>query len=458
MWLYLWLLLLPLALAATARLPEKKRDIVFWVIGIALVLFIGLRREVGCDWRAYISLLRVAAILPIQEALVQRDPGYMALNIAVARAGFGLGVVNFICSALFVSGLLVFVRRQPLPHLALLIAIPVLVLIAGLSATRQGVAIGLSLWALSSLAKGQRKVPILLLVVGGLFHWTAFVLLPLAPMMLLARRTAERPVLYALLAAGVPLVLFLFAAPQMTWLFPRYEPSGGAIFRAAPTVLALLILLAAHRRLLRSPEDRLITAYLAGIAVLSLALLPFANTIADRLGFYAVALQMLVLARAPLLAPEGRTRLLAQAVIALPFVVLILGWLAMTDAKACYTPYRSFLSDPAELRMRTPVVPSPTADCAVELKNPHRLVARAHLVVKEGEPASEEALRMCARVLIMQQGLDRPGEACAVTMRRLAEIRAIRAMEPQAGRRYVEATTRQCVAALKERLGPPPAP
>ncbi|QAY77821.1 EpsG family protein [Sphingosinicella sp. BN140058] len=462
MLIYLWLLLVPLALAGAPRLPERLGRLVYWAAAVALILFIGLRREIGCDWDPYMVLLRIATILPPQEAIVQADPAYMLLNIAVAKTGFAIGIVNLLCAALFVTGLLLFVRKQPLPHLAFLMALPVLIMVAGLSATRQSVALGLCLWALASLVGGARRLPWLLFLSAGLFHWTAFVLLPLAGLVPFADRRLDRVLVLLGLGAGLALALSMWLIPGLSALIPAYKASGGAIFRASLNGLALIVFVAGRRHLQMSGEERLIGAYLSALALFAFALMPSSETAADRLGFYIVPLQMLVLARLPLAVAVGRRRLIAQLVVAAPVLILFGGWIAMTSAKACYVPYRNFLSAPSSLRASGRPLPRPTAQCAAWLADPRPFVANGGLVRGEHEPRtlsgeSRRARRMCLQLLAMRYDLDLPGQPCANSMFRPSDLRAAAKLPKAEGRRRTLVEAERCLAAMRPLVGVAPA-
>src|SRR4051812_5066404 len=124
---YFALLLLPLVLAAGQKLSSRVERLAFILVWLALTIFIGLRREIAGDWDNYLLMFQRAQSYSLIDAVTVGDPAYMLLNRWVAGLGFGIAIVNLVCAAIFVGGLVIFVRAQPRPPLALLIAIPVLV-------------------------------------------------------------------------------------------------------------------------------------------------------------------------------------------------------------------------------------------------------------------------------------------------------------------------------------------
>ena len=353
MWIYLLLLLPPLLVAASGRLPARLRRFAWPLAWVALVLFVGLRRELAADWDNYLILFQRAGAYPLAEALTLSDPGYMLLSGLLARLGLALPAVNLACAAIFATGLVKFARAQPLPALAMLIAVPVLVMLAALMSTRQSAALGLTMWALASYQAGGRRLPAALLLGALTFHWTAVLLLP-AAIAVHARRVPPWLVAAAGGAAGVGLAAALLFVPDLADRVAHIAASLAAWPRAAPTLAALALLFALWPRLGFDERERRLAAGLAAIALFALALLPVLSAAGDRLGFYAVPLQMMVFTRAVSRAPRGAARRAAAAAVALFYVAMFVVWLAATPYRGCLTPYRSYLADPGALADPTP--------------------------------------------------------------------------------------------------------
>jgi uncharacterized membrane protein len=69
----------------------------------------------------------------------------------------------------------------------------------------------------------------------------------------------------------------------------------------------------------------------------------------DRLNFYAVPFQMIVLTRAVAMQSQRYVAIALGAALASPFALLFAGWLALGTGATCAIPYRSFLSNPEAL-------------------------------------------------------------------------------------------------------------
>jgi hypothetical protein len=267
----------------------------------------------------------------------------MLLNRAIARLGLGIAIVNLACAAIFAAGLVIFVRSQPLPALSLLIAVPVLIGV-GAFTTRQSVAAGLVMGAIAFYSAGKIKLPSLLIVGSILFHWTAAVLVPLAPAMVL-RRIPNWLIVSGGIAAGAGLAAAFQLVPGVAERFAEVAQSKGAVFRGSVTFLTLVVLFGGWKRLDLNDPERRIAAYLAALAIFALFAVPVFPTVGDRLGFYAIPLQMLVLPRAVAFFQSRLARAAAIVAIATPSLVLFGGYLALTSYRPCLAPYRSYLTD-----------------------------------------------------------------------------------------------------------------
>ena len=155
--------------ANTSRLEWQ----LFWSF---LVILIGLRNEVGCDWFPYLIGLEQSKDTEWNEIFaIKSDPGHTLigwLSIYLNTNEYG---VNLIYAGIFVFGLIKLSIAQPIPWLAILVAIPYLVIVVAMGYIRQGAAIGLLMYGFVHLVN-QRVITYLLIVLfAGLIHKTAFI-------------------------------------------------------------------------------------------------------------------------------------------------------------------------------------------------------------------------------------------------------------------------------------------
>jgi len=123
--------------------PARNEFSIFLIAGaVAITLLVGLRFEIGGDWAAYEKLFSFARYADLDRMLRRGDPAYQLLNWAAERVGGDIRLVDLVCGAIFSWGLLRFARAQPDTWLAMLIAIPYLVVVVAMGYSRQAVAIG----------------------------------------------------------------------------------------------------------------------------------------------------------------------------------------------------------------------------------------------------------------------------------------------------------------------------
>jgi hypothetical protein len=271
----------------------------------------------------------------------------MALNIAAGRLGLGLAFVNLACAAILAVGLVAYARCQKLPWLALFIAMPVLVMVASMNSTRQATAVGLEMLALAFYLRGRPRASVLTLLFAFAFHWSGAVLLPFAALTLVPPERL-RLAIWGIAALGAALVVTVWLRSDLR-IF--YQPSFGTAFRLLPSLAALggLALLRLEQR------ERTVAFYLAGLAILCIAIWPASSMVTDRMGYYLIPLQMLVFPAVVASLPTRRLRLAALGACLAWYLLMIAGWALLSSYTSCMVPYRSYLQHPAAMFGSTPL-------------------------------------------------------------------------------------------------------
>lgn len=311
-----------------------------FVLGlIAMVILIGLRWEVGADWRAYDYMFDRAARLNFWEAIAIGDPGYQIVNWVAAQAGGDVWLVNLLCAAIFTWGLARFCSVQPDPWTAMAVAVPYLVIVVAMGYSRQAVALGVLAAGIASFLRGTSVLKFAVYVfVAALFHRTAVVAFPLVA--LAAQRNRFINLLVAI-AASV-LLYDLFLGESMDEFVSRYirtaYASQGAAIRVAMNLLVAGVFWMAAGRLGFQGDERKLWRNFSLAAVLMLALLLAlpSSTAVDRMSLYILPLQVAVLGRLPT-AFGGR----GGTVAALGYSFLILFvWLNFAQHARYWIPYQ----------------------------------------------------------------------------------------------------------------------
>lgn len=330
------------AVQAERRRAQDQRQVFFILAAVATALMIGLRYEVGGDWGTYQHMYDGIYFLALPSALTTTDPGYAAVNWLATRADLGITFVNTVCAALFMGGFARLAWRQPNPALAVLIAVPYLIIVVAMGYTRQAAAIGLICFAIADASERQLLRVVVLIGIAALFHKTAILVLPIA-LVPVFRRSA------LLGASGVTMFIILFAlllrdtSEELVtnYLKSNYDSQGAAVRTAINVVAAVLFLL--FRKFFDIPTFQksfwTMCALLSIFSVVALAVASASSGV-DRLSLYLIPLQSVVYSNLPYaLSRNGRALVsVLVALIGYSFLVQFV-WLNYADNAVAWIPY-----------------------------------------------------------------------------------------------------------------------
>ncbi|MCX7901003.1 MAG: EpsG family protein [Burkholderiaceae bacterium] len=335
-----WLMFLLPALAALApvKLDTRASDVTWAATGIVLIVLIGFRHEVGGDWGPYLQYYELARDEQLVEVLKRGDPGYHVLNWVGAQLGLGIYFVNTLVATILVVATISFCRTQPLPWLAMTIAVPYLLIVVGMGYSRQAAAIGLVMLAYIALQAGAVWRAASFIVLATSFHISA---IATAPLLLLA---GSRIVVVIVLCTLVGLAAFVAASTgQMEQWAVQYVAlsmeSEGAWIRITMNGLAAAVVLAFRRRLLAARERNLWAA-LAIVAIASFPFVSLASTAVDRIALYLLPLQIVAFGRLHRILPTPVLRTSATIAAILCYGAVLMVWLSWAIHAHAWLPYQ----------------------------------------------------------------------------------------------------------------------
>lgn len=340
---WLFLLIPAGAILTNLRLAKKSRPYAWGLAWLMFSLAIGLRHAVGGDWSTYIKLFEGRLSLSFGDVVLGSDPGYYLLNWLVVQAGGTIYWVNTLCGMIVMAGVVRFARVQPLPWLALLVAVPYLIIVVGMGYTRQSAALGLLLIGLVSLGNGQLRSFLIWVMLAATFHKSAVLMLPVAAL----SSTSNR--LWSLLWVGLMSLvggyLFVFDSAERLWnnyVEAGYESQGGLIRVLMNAVPAMLFFMFRRYLRLTEAEDKL-WFWMSLLSLVCIPLVVLSSTATDRVALYLIPIQMFVFARLPFVVTDPRQRgLVALGVIGYYGLVQAV-WLFFATHAYAWLPYRNIL-------------------------------------------------------------------------------------------------------------------
>jgi hypothetical protein len=285
------------------------------------------------------------AQIPFTDVFEKGDPAYGVLEWIGANVGGGIYFVNTVCAGFFTWGMVAFCRVQPRPGLALVVAIPYLVIVVAMGYSRQGVAIGIAMLALVALGRGRIWGFMLWMGLAATFHKSAVILLPLAAF------AGTRQLVYIFL--GVPVIgviLFILLSQEsvdslvFNYIGSEME-SGGAAIRIAMNVVPAVLFLTFRKRFQLPPNQRSFWTWMSWSALLFVVLLEISpsSTAVDRIALYWIPLQLFVLSHLPnvLGRRRGKNAVWGYAVVAYSAAVLFI-WLTYGNMASLWLPYQFY--------------------------------------------------------------------------------------------------------------------
>ncbi|MDQ3039673.1 MAG: EpsG family protein, partial [Pseudomonadota bacterium] len=257
-----------------------------------------------------------------------------------AKVGGSIYWVNFVCACVLMWGTIVFCRRQPNPWLALLAAVPYMLVVVGMGYTRQAGALGFALLGLSALGDGRVRAFVVWIIVGALFHKSAVLLLPIAAL----ANSRNRILTGALVLLTTALTYYLLLADSAEKLWANYVDadlqSEGGLVRVVMNAVPALLLLVFRHRLVPDPGERRLWCWIAVFALACVPLVGLASTAVDRVALYLIPLQLFVFSRMPRLAATTQTRTPVVLGIVAYYAAVQYVWLNYATHAPYWTPYQ----------------------------------------------------------------------------------------------------------------------
>lgn len=336
------------SLMAFIEITVKNHKKWLWILPtlVVAVIIIGLRYEVGGDWNTYVSTYEVAKIENFREALLFREPAYMLANIIPAYMGIQeIWGANLICAVILCSGLAMFCIDQRWPALAICAATPYFLTVAATGYSRQAVAVGCTLFAISALTSGNKTKFFLWCLVAAAFHKTA-VIFACIGMLSLSRSIWVSVIITALSIPPLFAIFLMESIDRLEYIYiERQYESVGAVYRSFQLFLCgLTYLIFLRKRNDLSNTNRFWTiCAVIGMVTLPASIFGPSSTMIDRFGLFLLPMQFFVLSNIPhAFSPRWVSQAIGFFVIGINFSLLII-WLSTANRLTAFIPYKSYI-------------------------------------------------------------------------------------------------------------------
>ncbi len=325
------------------RLPPAQARWIWILFSLILSMWMGLRHEVGGDWWRYASQFAIFRGMSFADAMsTAKDPGYSLVGWLASEAGGSIHTLNFVCALALASGTVALARRQPWPALAILAAVPYLLIVVGMGYTRQSAAIGFAMLGLAALGEQRQRAFVLWVLVAATFHKTAVLLLPIAAL----STTHNRAWTFAWVGAIFLLGGGLFLHESSERLIANYveseyaDASQGAAVRVFMNAVPSLLAIVFRGRLFPVEAERNLWTWMSIISLGCIPLLAVSATAVDRMALYFIPLQLVVFACLPRLATTVSARTLLVIGLIFYYALVQFVWLNFASHAYAWLPYR----------------------------------------------------------------------------------------------------------------------
>jgi hypothetical protein len=327
-------------------ISDRKASPYLVIASLFLLLFMGTRYQVGCDFTGYFRRFLVTPTdITVRNFIENFDePGFWLLTYFVKVNELSYMWLNFFASLIMVACFYVFCRAHENRALILALLFPVIIVQLGMSGIRQGLATAFLMVASISWMRGSRLWTVVWIFVGVQFHASVAMFLPIA---LVAGTKVSTLRLAGALMIGVPVAVFLLGGRLDTYT-DRYIgtdiTSGGALIRYTLILMPAVFFVYYRRQLEEAFPD--VYELLKLFTLITFSLLPvavFSSILLHRVNFYVMPFSILTFSYLSLVAFGGTHRLLVRALPALAYGGYSTIWfLTSRHADSCYIPYQSY--------------------------------------------------------------------------------------------------------------------
>jgi len=326
---------------------DKKLQRILYVVALFIMFCMtAFRWEVGCDFMTYAQYGREAInSLSYEDALARPEPGYWLTAVSLRDVGLGWEYIDLITALCFFGGLHAMARREPNRLLFITLAFPALVIGLGMSAVRQGLAMGFVCFAFNAFADRKRILYILLLLIAGTFHKSALAFLAMAPF-LFPGNIRVKAVIGAV--AAIPMVYFMGKTDAAESYANMYLNSGleagGGRFRVIPVGLSGLFFWFVLRKdwLEKYKFDYERMLFFSALIIGVLPLVFISSVMGDRFGYYMMPLAFSIQARAYTLFKPVTAFMVFMIPLAHCLLYLVV-WISLSTLFwQCYVPYKTW--------------------------------------------------------------------------------------------------------------------
>ena len=156
----------------------KIDDIIFYTLLVFIILFTGLRYQVGSDWQNYEHeyFLKNKDFI---SSFTNRDFGFSILNFTFSSLGFSYVTLNLFLSIIAVSSVFIFCKNNPNWFIGIFMSIPYFFTMCIMGYVRQGLSIGILFLVFYAIQNNKKLLFLICIFFAVSIHKSSIIYLPL---------------------------------------------------------------------------------------------------------------------------------------------------------------------------------------------------------------------------------------------------------------------------------------
>ena len=336
-------------------LNKKKIFYLKILIFFYLIIYIGLRDNVGGDWGNYFQnyfLYKLNANLNFIEYLkhyvLTKDPLFHFINYIVVKIFPSYHLVNLICAFIFVYCLTYFCFELKNPFLVLLISSPYLITVVAMGYHRQALALAFFMAGVIQLEKNNFNKYYFFIFIAFCFHYTSLFLIVFG--LLANPKFNLKHFFFAILFVGIA---FIAADPVLlnkiieVYILNPVLISKGAFMRILLCLITAIIFFRfnSHPNFeIKNKKLFYLQSYLVLAFIVSLIFFPNLSTLIDRLAIYFIPFQLIIISNfLNIFSQKDYSRFLVFLFISLAYLSILLVWVYLGEYSHWWYPYSNLL-------------------------------------------------------------------------------------------------------------------
>lgn len=328
---------------------SAANKLTFILFILFLIIFTGLRFEIGGDWKNYLVMYDYFRGLTFYESLFITDPGYGFFNYISQNLDIKDTIlVNFLCSICFYLSFVFFYKKFDNYWISLLISFPYLILVVSMGYTRQSVAISFFLIAMLYAIEKKLFKFFLFSLLAFIFHKSAIIVLMFAPLFFLPKFFNNNFIFlsytfFSFLIMSGAVYISSIAGENIYTDQSGEISSAGAIFRIIVHFLPLIFYIFYRAKIKRVLLEKIrLFDYLSLLILFTLALaIPF-STLADRFNLYLIVFDVFVFSYLFTVLNVFNRQVMLGCIIFFNTLMLII-WLNFGAWSGAWLPYQNYL-------------------------------------------------------------------------------------------------------------------